>query len=152
MKHWIKKSLLTAVGTSVILIGLGGCSHSGSHRQQSETSRAEFKAKMVDRVAARLELNADQKVKLAALGDKLQEQRTAMMGARPAQNEQLKSVIQNNVFDKAAAQKLVNEKTNAVTTKSPEVITAAADFFDSLSPVQQQKVREFMAKNRHWGR
>ena len=39
-------------------------------------------------------------------------------------------------------------KTAAVRGKSPEVIIAAADFFDSLSPEQQQQVREFMNKRR----
>jgi periplasmic protein CpxP/Spy len=152
MKHWIKKSLLTAAGASLILIGLGGCSYSGGHHRSTETSRAEFKGKMVERISSKLELNSDQKLKLTALGDKLTEQRAAMQGAKSTQNEQLKPVIQGNVFDKVMAQKLITEKTNAVTNKSPEVISAAADFFDSLTPIQQQKVRDFMSKSRHWGR
>jgi periplasmic protein CpxP/Spy len=30
--------------------------------------------------------------------------------------------------------------------KSPELIAAAGEFYDSLKPEQQQKVRDFMAK------
>ena len=35
----------------------------------------------------------------------------------------------------------------------PEVLAAMADFYDSLNPEQQQKVRDFMERRRHgWGR
>ena len=44
-------------------------------------------------------------------------------------------------------------KTAAVQSKSPELIAAVGDFYDSLRPEQQQKVREFMQRGRHgWGR
>jgi hypothetical protein len=34
--------------------------------------------------------------------------------------------------------------------KSPEVIAALADFYDSLNPAQQQKVRDFMEHRGGW--
>ena len=40
--------------------------------------------------------------------------------------------------------------TTAINGKSPEVIAALADFYDSLNPAQQQKVREFMDKRGRW--
>ena len=47
---------------------------------------------------------------------------------------------------------MVEAKTRALQDKSPAVISAAGDFFDSLKPEQQQKVRDFMAKGgRRWG-
>jgi hypothetical protein len=44
----------------------------------------------------------------------------------------------------------MEEKTAALRGKSPEVIAAAGDFFDSLTPVQQQKVRDFMQRRHGW--
>jgi hypothetical protein len=38
----------------------------------------------------------------------------------------------------------VGEKMAAVNAKSPEVIAALGDFYDSLAPAQQAKVRDFM--------
>jgi protein CpxP len=35
--------------------------------------------------------------------------------------------------------------------KAPDVMNAAADFFDSLRPDQQAKVREFLASRGHRG-
>ena len=53
--------------------------------------------------------------------------------------------------DRAKAKNLVEAKTGAITTQSPEVIAAMADLYDSLKPEQQAKVREFMAsRGRGW--
>jgi Spy/CpxP family protein refolding chaperone len=61
--------------------------------------------------------------------------------------------VAGNKFDRSRAQTLVNDKTDIVRNQSPEVIAAFGDFYDSLRPEQQQKVRDFMQK-RHghrWG-
>ena len=57
-------------------------------------------------------------------------------------------------FDRAKAKALIDDKTGADQSKSPELIAAIGDFYDSLKPEQQEKVREFMARRgRHgWGR
>ena len=44
------------------------------------------------------------------------------------------------------------QKTAALNAKSPEVIAAAGDFYDSLNPTQQQKVRDFMQRRHGWWR
>jgi len=53
-------------------------------------------------------------------------------------------------FDRARALGLLDEKTRAVQANSPEVITALADFYDSLNPAQQTEVRERLAKRKGW--
>lgn len=53
-------------------------------------------------------------------------------------------------LDKAKA--LVEEKTGALRSQSPEVIAAAADFFENHNPAQQQQqVRDLTARRRGWG-
>ena len=54
------------------------------------------------------------------------------------------------MFNAVRAQTLVNEKTAALQAKSPEVIAALADFYNSLNPLQQQKVRDYMEGRGHW--
>jgi periplasmic protein CpxP/Spy len=85
------------------------------------------------------------------LADKLREQRTALVGGTDPRAD-LRALVAGPKFDRANAQTMVEAKTAAVRGKSPEVITAAADFFDSLKPDQQQQVRDFMGKRRGWGR
>ena len=96
------------------------------------------------------DLDATQKQKLTVLGDKLHEQRIAMMGASKDPRADIKALVAGATFDKTRAQALVTEKTTAINGKSPEVIAALADFYDSLNPAQQQKVREFMDKRGRW--
>ena len=55
-------------------------------------------------------------------------------------------------LDKAKAKALVEEKTGALRSQSPEVIAAAADFFENHNPTQQQQqVRDLTARRRGWG-
>ncbi len=157
MKTWIKRTLAGVFGASVLLGGLTACGH-GRHEWQSmsETDATQFRARMVEKVGSKLELDAAQKAKLAVLADKLREQRQALMGGgadpRAEMRGQFQSLIAGATFDRAGAQAMVEAKTAALRGKSPEVIAAAADFFDSLKPEQQQKVRDFLQKRGGWHR
>ncbi|MEO7129561.1 MAG: Spy/CpxP family protein refolding chaperone, partial [Rhodoferax sp.] len=103
----------------------------------------------------KLDLDAAQKQKLNVLAEKLQAQRTAMRDAGGAggTRSQFQSLFAGARLDQAGASKMIDEKIAALRSGSPEVIAAAADFFDNLNPAQQQKVRDFMNKGgRRWGR
>ena len=151
MKHWIKRSLFGLLGGALVVGSIAGCA--GQRHGWGSGDSAEFRAKVVERVGSKLDLDATQKQKLAVLAEKLQAQRTAMRDAGGAggARSQFTSLFAGNKLDQAGATKLVDEKTAAVRAGSPEIIAAAADFFDNLNPSQQQKVREFMARGRRWG-
>lgn len=152
MRPWIKRTLYGLFGASILVGGLSACGH---HRHDygmgmSETDRAEFRGKMIARVASKLDLNAEQKQRLDVLADKLQQQRSALVGKATDPRAELQALVAGDKFDRTRAQTLVTEKTAALNSKSPEVIAAMADFFDSLTPVQQTKVREAMQGRHHW--
>ena len=109
-----------------------------------------MREKMLDRIASKLDLNADQKTRLATLADKLHAQRIALMGQAGNPRAEFKALVAGDKFDAVRAQALVNEKTAAVQATSPEVIAALADFYNSLNPAQQQKVRDFMESRGRW--
>ncbi|WP_114971191.1 Spy/CpxP family protein refolding chaperone [Rhodoferax ferrireducens] len=155
MKPWIKRTLFGLFGASILVGGLTACGHRphGFGDTMSTEEAAEFRGKMVDRVAGKLDLNADQKQRLTVLADKLREQRMALMGQSLDPRAEMKALVAGDKFDKSRAQALIMEKTTALQSKSPEVIAALADFYDSLNPTQQQKVRDFMEHRRgHWFR
>jgi Spy/CpxP family protein refolding chaperone len=106
---------------------------------------------MVERVGSRLELDATQKQKLSVLAEKIQAQRQALRGGGDPRAE-FRALFAGAKLDQERAKKLVEDKTAAIQAGSPEVIAAAADFFDNLNPAQQQKVREFMDRGRRWHR
>ena len=154
MKPWIKRTFFGLAGATILLGGLTACGHRMHHGWGSDATpeqAAEWHGKMVERVASKLDLNAEQKTKLTVLGEKLHAQRQALRGQGDPRAD-VKSLIAGEKFDRAKAQALVQQKTEMVRTGSPEVITALGDFYDSLTPEQQQKVREFMERRRGWGR
>jgi periplasmic protein CpxP/Spy len=63
--------------------------------------------------------------------------------------DEVQSLVAGTSFDRAKAKALVDAKTGAISAKSPELIAAFGDFYDSLRPEQQAKVREFMSRGRH---
>lgn len=152
MKRWIKRSLFALFGASVLVAGLASCGHR-SHEFGAKLSAEEYtekRTKIVDRVAGKLDLNEDQKKRLGTLGDKVYEQRTALIGQTTDPRAEMKALVAADKLDRTRAQALIAEKTTALQTKSPEVIAAMADFYDSLKPAQQQKVRDYMDGRSGW--
>ena len=152
MKPWIKRSLFGFAGAAIVAGSLGACA---AHRSGWAGDPDAFRAHMVERVGGKLDLDAAQKLKLNVLAEKLQAQRTAMgdAGGAGGTRSQFQSLFAGARLDQAGASKMIDEKIAAVRSGSPEVIAAAADFFDNLNPAQQQKVRDFMTKGgRRWGR
>jgi Spy/CpxP family protein refolding chaperone len=151
MNRWIKRSLLALFGVSVLAAGLSACGHR-HHEFGAKLSAEEYtekRTKIVDRVAGKLDLNEDQKKRLGTLGDKAYEQRTALIGQTKDPRAEMKALVAADKFDRTRAQALITEKTTSLQTKSPEVIAALADFYDSLNPAQQQKVRDYMDGRGH---
>ena len=155
MRKWLKRTLVGIFGAGVLFGGLAACSHRshGWHDgPRSEAEQAEWRARMVDRAGAKLDLDAAQKAKLAVLADTLAAQRKAMM-AGGAPRAEMSALIAGERFDRGRAQAFVDAKTATLREASPAVIAAAADFYDSLGAAQQQKVRDLLARGgRHgWG-
>jgi protein CpxP len=154
MKTWMKRTLIGMFGASALIGGLAACSHRAhapwSSATMSEADQAKWRERMVDRVASKLELDAAQKTKLSALADTLAAQRKQMMGAAGTDpRAEFQAVLAGERFDRSRAQALVDAKTSALREASPAVIAAAADFYDSLKPAQQEQVRSLLARGRH---
>ena len=149
MRPWIKRTLFGLFGASLVL-GVAACGHRHDGGwQASAEDQAKFRGKMIERVSGKLDLDAAQKAKLGVLADKLQEQRVALAsGSNP--RAEVQALVAGEKFDRTKAQALVAGKTAAVNNKSPEVIAAMGDFYDSLKPEQQTRVREFMQKRHGW--
>ncbi len=152
MKRWIKRTLIGLFGATIVVGGLTGCGtrHHGPGMAMSEEDATRLKTKMVERVGKELELTAPQKQALATLGDKLRDQQKALIGSTTDPRSDLQAMVSGAKFDRARAQSIIEEKTNAVRGKSPEVVAAAADFYDSLNPAQQQKVRDHLQRRGRW--
>ncbi len=156
MAHFFKRNLKRTVfgllGAALLVGGLAACGHREHEfgAKLSPEQYAQKRDKMVDRAASKLDLNDEQKKRLATLGDKLYAQRMAFIGQTQDPRAEIKALVAGDKFDAARAQALVNEKTAALQNGSPEVIAALADFYNSLNPDQQQKVRGYLDGRGSW--
>lgn len=148
MKRWIQRTLIAVFGATALLGGVAAWAQHRHHSWQnmSEQDAAAMKARMVDKVAQRLKLDDAQKTRLNALADALRAQHQALRAGGADPRAEIQSLVAGNTFDRAKASMLIESKLAAVRTQSPAVVTAAADFYDSLRPEQQAQVREFMAR------
>lgn len=142
------------MGAVLMVGGLSACAggRHGGHIGEGggEGDSAARQAKMVDYAGRKLDLNDAQKQRLNVLGDRLREQRASLMGASKDPRADIQALVAGDKMDRTKAQALVDDKTSAIKTKSPELIAAAADFYDSLNPAQQQQVRDLMNRKRGW--
>lgn len=141
------------------------------HGQHSEADMLKRREKMIERATSELSLDAAQKAKLVTLMNTMHAKRTAMMasgGAQPSAGAasgpqgmkgheghggrgmvpraEMQALIKGDKFDRAGAQALVDQKAGTVRAAAPDVIAAMGDFYDSLKPEQQAKVRTFMER------
>jgi Spy/CpxP family protein refolding chaperone len=154
MKTWIKRTLIGLFGASILVGGLAACGHrhhGWGGAQVSAEDAAKWRERLIDRAGKELQLDDAQKLKLGVVFDKMREQRNALVGSSANPRAELRSLVSGERFDKARAQALVDEKTGAIRAGSPGTIDALADFYDSLKPEQQAKVREFMDKRGRGG-
>ena len=154
MKTWIKRTLIGLAAATTLFGGLAAWAHNHhghGWRAMTEEDAARMKARVVEKVGSKLDLDAAQKAKLGVLADKLREQRNALVGSTTNPRAELQALMAGPTFDRSKATALIQDKVTAVNAKSPEVVAAMADFYDSLKPEQQAKVREFMARREHRG-
>lgn len=149
MKTWIRRTLIGLASVTALFGGLAAWAHS-HHGWGGDP--AERQARMVEFASRKLDLDATQKAKLEALGNSLQAQRKALVAEGSSPRAELQALIAGPSFDRTQASVLLQSKLGAVQLKSPEVINAFGDFYDSLRADQQAKLREALSRgHRHGG-
>ncbi|MGQ7847954.1 Spy/CpxP family protein refolding chaperone [Granulosicoccus sp. 3-233] len=102
--------------------------------------------KMVERISSKLELDDAQKQALENFSAELQETRQLMRGDGEGLRSEFSDLISAPAFDQGQALSLINDRAAAVQANAPELVAAAAVFFDGLSEEQKAQVQDFMEK------
>ena len=143
MNTWLKRTLISAATSAALIGSIAAYSHGGPMSAEDMASR---EARMLEHISKSLDLDAGQQAKLQTLTTQLHTQRDRMT-AGGSLHDRFKSLVAGNTFDRAGAQALLDEKVAQLRTSGPAMIGVAGDFYDSLRPDQQQKVRDFMARH-----
>jgi len=153
MKTWIRRSLLGAMGATIALGALTACGHQRMHGGWNSTpeERARQQEWVVERVTRKLDLTEPQKAKLQALASTLQAERSAFH-AQGDPRARMQALLAGDKFDRAGAQAMAEKAADALRGRSPAVIAAFGDFYDSLDPAQQARVRDAMERRGRWFR
>lgn len=153
MKPWIKRTLIGLTATTVVLGGLTACGSRDHARGWSDERITEVRGKAIEKISDRLDLNADQKAKLAVLADQMIASRKAFRGNTDPRTD-LQALVAGDKFDRSKAQQLLDQKLQAAQGNGPQMLSAFGDFYDSLNPEQQKQVREKLERRGHgwWGR
>lgn len=151
MTPWIKRTFIGLASAALLVGGLTACGSRGHHSGDWSGERVtELRGKAIERLSSRLDLNEAQRQKLGVLADEMLAARTAVRGTGADPRAQMQALVAGERFDRAGAQALLDQKTQAVQGSAPQVIAAMADFYDSLTPAQQAQVREKMARRGGW--
>ena len=154
MKTWIKRSLIGLTAVTIVLTGLSACGSRGDHaRGWSDDRSTEMRGKAIEKISDKLELNTDQKAKLGVLADEMIASRKAFMGNSADHRVEMRALVDGEKFDRTKAQAMLEQKTQVVQGNGPKMLSAFGDFYDSLTPAQQQQVRAKMDRRGHsWWR
>ena len=148
MKTWLKRTLL-GVAVSSALLGTVAAYSEGvgfHHGPPTPEQMQQHEAMMLAHVGKRLNLDANQAAKLKVLADLFMAAHAPQAGqADPHAAAQ--ALIAGNTFDRAGATTLLNQHVAKMQANGPAIIAATGDFFDSLTPAQQQQVRDLAARH-----
>ncbi len=139
MKH-IKKII---VGTLIIGTAALGAS------AYADRSGDGFKSRMIERVSSRLELNESQEAALNTFSAELMETRELMRGDSGDIRAEMSELLTADTFDQGRALSMINDRAAALQNNAPELVAAAAVFFDGLDATQKEQISEFAQKRRH---
>ncbi|KQV48236.1 hypothetical protein ASC95_20000 [Pelomonas sp. Root1217] len=119
-----------------------GHGHHGPHFGRHADGFAHL---LLNRVGAKLDLDAEQHRKLGAWLEQLQHQRDTMRGL--ARGPEVAGLFAAEQFAREPAQQLLDAKLDALRAAGPGLVTAFADFFDSLDDEQRQALRFMMRRH-----
>jgi len=112
----------------------------------AERGEGKRQEKMVERISSKLELDDTQTQALEEFAAELAETRQLMRGTDGGLRSEFSNLVSAQSFDQGEALNLINERAAAVQANAPELVAAAALFFDGLSEEQKAQVQKFMEK------
>ncbi len=144
MKH-LRKIIIGAITVTAITVGASAFAERGD---------GDHKQRMIERISSKLELSDSQSAALQTFAEEMTETRELMRGDGTDLRSEMSSLIEADTFDQGKALTMINDRAAAIQANAPELVAAAAVFFDGLTAEQKAQVQEFTQKRgrgRHSG-
>ena len=146
-----KRAIIVITGSALLIGGVVACNrgmHCGSPEERGEW--------MVKKVSKELELNDIQQVKLVEMKDEFLDVRKTMRSDREQTRAEVLAMLQQPTLDREKVNTIVNQHIETINARSPAIIDAIGNFYDSLDDSQHAELREFIEHKmdhhgrRHW--
>ena len=139
MKPLIKLAMIAVIGIGFLSVSTG-CARF-AHKSPQE--RAEWMVKKLDE---ELKLNDAQLGKLNALKDEVLVARRDYREKRSETRKTVDELLSQPTLDQTRVLALIKARTQEVNARAPQVVSAFAAFYDSLTPEQQRQLHDEVTK------
>ena len=134
------KRAIIVITSGVLLIGgVAACKHK-MHSASAE-ERGEW---VVEKVSDDLELNDNQRVKLVAVKDEFLDMRKTIRSDRTQTRAEVLDMLKQPTLDREKMNAIVSQKIATINARSPAIVDAIGNFFDSLDDSQRAELSEFI--------
>lgn len=140
------KIIIGAFTAIIIAITIAAC---GIHKKHSDPEK--HLSYMVEKITDELILNDAQSMKLDALKNTLLNTYQEAKQSRTSAHQEIETLISQPTLDQTQLLELVTQKTEKINDKAPEVISAIANFYDSLDSQQQATILEKYKEHQEGG-
>ncbi len=130
-----KRRIIYLTTAALLTTGIVACNH-GTPEERSE--------RMVQKVTEELELTETQQVRLSEVKNELLEMRKTMRSNREQTQTDIQAMLKQPTFDRNKANSIVNQHIETIHSRSPVIIDAIGNFYDSLDDAQRTELREFI--------
>jgi len=139
----MKRQKLIATAAVVVISASVLTAGASAWAKQRGHDRSE---RMVGHITDVLSLDEGQVAALNSLVDEVQETRNLMVPDRTGLMNNLTSLVTAETFDQQRALTMMDERITALQSNTPELVNAAAVFFDGLSAEQKAELSEKVDK------
>ena len=105
---------------------------------------AERGERMVEKVTEELELTATQQDRLSEVKNEFLDMRKTMQSNREQTKTDIQALLKQPTLDRNKANSIVNQHIETIHSRSPAIIDAIGNFYDSLDDTQRAELREFI--------
>ena len=100
--------------------------------------------RMVEKVTEELELTATQQGRLSEVKKEFLDMRKTMQSNREQTKTDIQAMLKQPTLDRNKANSIVNQHIETIHSRSPAIIDAIGNFYDSLDNTQRAELREFI--------
>jgi hypothetical protein len=134
-----KRMMTFVIGGTLLTATVVACNH--GMRFGTAEERGEW---IVEKVSKELELNATQEANLIEVKNGFLSLRADLSDDRSQMKTEVLAMLQQPTLDRDKMNAMVNGQMATINSRSPLIIDAVANFYDSLDDTQRSELREFI--------